>query len=232
MGVLIWSNSADLKHQPWPTLHVQQPLLCQQLPPVADCIFQDGHNRISQPTYAVMLTLLPMRGGGLCSFPLNLGGHVTDRGDATGLLRLDHKTCCNFCQAHGNYFHTESSELPCKQPNHQPPKSLHAVRKPRPMERPHTVIHLTNPAKVPANSCGNKQTSKERSRLWKWTFSLSHLHFPSWSPSYDKAKQSVTSMPLLNCQPEGFRGIKMFDILSYLGMDPCTASGTVAAVVV
>lgn len=148
------------------------------------------------------------------------------------LLRLDHKTCCNFCQAHGNYFHTESSELPCKQPNHQPPKSLHAVRKPRPMERPHTVIHLTNPAKVPANSCGNKQTSKERSRLWKWTFSLSHLHFPSWSPSYDKAKQSVTSMPLLNCQPEGFRGIKMFDILSYLGMDPCTASGTVAAVVV
>lgn len=96
MGVLIWSNSADLKHQPWPTLHVQQPLLCQQLPPVADCIFQDGHNRISQPTYAVMLTLLPMRGGGLCSFPLNLGGHVTDRGDATGLLRLDHKRQYSF----------------------------------------------------------------------------------------------------------------------------------------
>ena len=96
MGVLIWSNSADLKHQPWPTLHVQQPLLCQQLPPMADCIFQDGHNRISQPTYAVMLTLLPMRGGGLCSFPLNLGGHVTDRGDATGLLRLDHKRQYSF----------------------------------------------------------------------------------------------------------------------------------------
>lgn len=82
MEVLIWSNSADLKHQPWPTLHVQQPLLCQQLPPVVDSIFQDGHNRISQPTYAVMLILLPMGGGGLCSFPLNLDGHVTDGRDA------------------------------------------------------------------------------------------------------------------------------------------------------
>ena len=63
------------------------------------------------------------------------------------LLRLDHKSCCSFCQARGNYFHTESSELPCKQPNHQPPKSLRAVRKPRRMKRPHTGNPLDKPSR-------------------------------------------------------------------------------------
>lgn len=34
--------------------------------------------------------------GGLCSFPLNLNGHVTDGGDTTGLLRQDHKRQYSF----------------------------------------------------------------------------------------------------------------------------------------
>lgn len=53
-----------------------------------DRIFQDSHYNISHPTcssHTVTLTLLPSRGGGLCSLPLE-SGLVYDYGESVWLL--------------------------------------------------------------------------------------------------------------------------------------------------